>query len=336
LPGGLPCPEIINPNHGDWTLAQIEMDDRSLGALDTQLATIPEPLDRSMFLAALFHRAMEGKTPLAAYLEHATRLAQGEQNIRILQQISGSVVATVDMMERLRPETNAALAYWLPVLEEQSLRQAAEAPGADLKKIGFNTFMGVASTEAGLSTIRALLEGAREIPGLPMTADLRWALLVKLAAHGAAGFDALLAAESAADDSDFAIKSALTAAAARPDRAQKQHWLAELRKPETLTGLARQRAVMAGLFPASQTAVQFELLDEVLQSLPGLSHVVDPYFMSSYVSLLLQPMCRSGSLAKLQSALDEPAAALDTTALRFLREAHQADAECLSLRSAQD
>jgi hypothetical protein len=145
----------------------------------------------------------------------------------------------------------------------------------------------------------------------------------------------LLAAERATDDSDFGVKNALTADAARPDHAQKVHWLAELQSHETLTGLARQRAVMAGLFPSSQTSLQFTMLDEILASLPMLSHAVDPYFMSSYVQLLLQPMCLPESVAMMQKTLDENAVRLDSTALRFLREAQQADAECLALRSTQ-
>jgi aminopeptidase N len=288
-----------------------------------------------MFLAALFHRAMEGKSPLASYLELAMRLAESEENIRIQQQISTSIIATVDVMQRLRPETDFALASLLPMLEEQSLRQAATASASDLKRTWFNTFVAIASTEAGLSTMRGLLDGTQHVQGLPMSADLRWMLLINLARHGQPDMDALLVAEGATDDSDFGVKSALTASAARPDRAQKGHWLAELQSPESLTGLARQRAVMAGLFPSSQTSLQFTMLDEILTSLPKLSHTVDPYFMSSYVKLLLQPMCLPESVAMMQKTLDENAVQLDSTALRFLREAHQADAECLALRSAQ-
>jgi hypothetical protein len=37
----------------------------------------------------------------------------------------------------------------------------------------------------------------------------------------------------------------------------------------------------------------------------------------------------------MQAALDEQADRLNSTALRFLREAHQADGECLLLRGVQ-
>jgi hypothetical protein len=57
--------------------------------------------------------------------------------------------------------------------------------------------------------------------------------------------------------------------------------------------------------------------------------------MSSYASVLLKPMCQEKSAGMMQSALDEYAGELDSTALRFLREAHQAESECLMLRGRQ-
>ncbi len=120
-----------------------------------------------------------------------------------------------------------------------------------------------------------------------------------------------------------------------PDKATKAKWLSELQHPEILTGLARQRAVMAGLFPPNQTVLQLELLGQVLNALPELSKTTDPYFMSSYASVLLTPMCLPESGALMQKALDEHADPLNSTALRFLQEAHQADRECLALRSVQ-
>jgi aminopeptidase N len=335
LPGEQPCPALINPNHQDWTLAQVALDERSLETLATRLGEVPEPLARSMFLAALAQHALEGKTPLAAYLEQLVSLAQREDNIRVQQQISTSMVATVALLQRLRPATDRALAAWLPRLEELSLQQAGRDAGEDLKRAWLATFIGIASSPSGLEAIRQLLDGRRQIPGLPIVGDLRWQLLIDLARSGPPDLDALLQAERAADSSDYALKSSLTADAARPERARKEHWLAELQNPESLSGLARQRAVMAGLFPPGQTALEFDLLPQILQSLPLLSHRVDPYFMSSYVSSLLPPMCRPDSVALLQKALDEHSGQLDSTALKFLREAQQADAECLALRQAQ-
>jgi hypothetical protein len=145
----------------------------------------------------------------------------------------------------------------------------------------------------------------------------------------------LLEVERKADTSDSGFKSLLEARAAKPDAAGKKNFIDELQNPETITGLARQRAVMAGLFPANQTDLQLELLDGVLDALPGFSGKADPYFLSSYASVLLTPMCRSESTAAMQAALDQYEDILDSTTKRFLREAHQADRECLLLRDKQ-
>ena len=335
VPGGRPCPAIVNPNHNDWAYARIALDDRTVDVLKGQLSDIPEALSRSIFLTALLDKATAGDMPLADYVGQAMRLAAFEQNIRVQQQISSSIVATIRLMQRLRPQTDDVLATLLPKLELRAFRQAADASAGDLKRIWFNTFMGVVSTETGLATVRALLTGTTEIPGLQISADIRWTLLRILSRNGVADIDELLAAESASDVSDFGAKSVLAARSAKPDKAAKAKWLSELQHPETLTGLANQEAVMAGLFPANQTAQQLELLSQVLDALPALSATSDPYFMRSYAGLLLTPMCVPESGALMQKTLDDHAVDLNTTALRFLREAHQADRECLVLRNLQ-
>jgi aminopeptidase N len=335
FPQGTACPALMNPNHDDWTLAQIKLDERSLETLGTHLARVPEPLSRSMFLSALFHRSMTGQASLASYIDLAMRLAQNEDNIRIQQQISNSLIASIQLMQRLRPETDAALASWLPRLEESLLEMAKLSGNNDVKRTWFNTFLAVAWSEAGLAKLNALLDGSLQIPDLPMSADLRWKILIRLAGSGQFDIDALIAAELAKDDSDFGLKGSLAAQAARPDLEQKSVWLSDLQSPESLTGLSRQRAVLSGLFPADQTRLQMALLDNILQSLPVLSHSVDPYFMTSYVTELLAPMCHPESADKLQQAIDQTGDQLDSTALRFLREAAQADRECLELRQAQ-
>lgn len=335
LPEGLACPVIVNPNHNDWAFVRISLDDRTASHVGEYLHKLPEPLTRSIFLAALFDVAAAGDMRLADFVGHATRLAEQERNVRVLQQASAYIVEAVDLMQRLRPETDAALARIVPEIEELSLKQAANEPASDIKRIWFNTFAGVVSTRAGLDEVGDLLDGTTGIQGLEISADLRWQLLVALSRYGGGGVDERLAAEAEADASDFGVKSTLTARAAMPDKAQKAKWLAELRNPRDLTGLAKQRAVMLGLFPSNQTALQLEFLDEVLDALQALSETADPYFVSSYVSSLLTPMCVAGSAAKMQAALAGYVDDSNSTARRFLREAHQADSECLALRSAQ-
>jgi len=332
---GAPCPVIVNPNHGDWTLAQIALSDDDVAVLGDRLGDIADPMSRSIFLAALYDRAIAGAMPLADYLDLAIRLGDREQNLRVLEQVTTTFAGVTDLMQRLRPQTDAALARQLPAIEETSLRHARTAATRDVRLMWFNLFLNVVDTDGGIDTVRNFLDGEEKIAGIEISPELRWTMLIILSGHGVDGIDDLLAAERAGDRSDFGTKRLLSARAAAPDAANKAGWLAELQTPTKITGLDGQRAVMTGLFPATQTEFQLALLGGILAALPDLAGQRESYFLSSYTETLLQPMCREESVALMQAALDEHGAQLDATTLRFLREAHQADEECLALRSVQ-
>lgn len=335
VPDGRACPVLVNPNHNDWTFAKIALSDGATAVLRAQLGDIEDPLSRSIFLAALFDKAMSGDMPIADYVSQALQLAHDEQNMRVLEQMTASVVEAVNVMQRLRPETDAALMHLVPQIEELSLRQSHFAEARDVKYLWLNTFLGVVSSHAGLGTTRALLDGEAEIEGVDISPEIRWRLLTILSRHDAVDIAELLEAENSRDSSDFGERRLLSARAAAPNTAIKERWLDELQNPQSVTGLARQRSVMEELFPATQTNLQLALLDKILGALPELSRNGDPYFLFSYTLSLLQPMCQAESTARMQAALDEYAGQLNPTTLRFLREAHQADAECLSLRGRQ-
>jgi aminopeptidase N len=335
VPADPPCPKLINPNFEDWTYAQIAISDADVAFLGEHLGSIEDPLSRSMFLAALFGKAMFGDMPIAAYVSQVLELADGEENIRVLEQITASLSQAVQSMQRLSPETDKALPQVLRQVEALALQRADSAETQDLKQLWFSLFRNVASSDAALGTVRALLDGEANINGVEISAGIRWELLYILSSHDAPGIEEMLAAEIQRDPSDAGQRNLLTAQAAAPNAANKEHWVDELQSPQTITNLSRQRAVMLGLFPPTQTDLQLELLTKILSSLPQMSRDADAYFLKSYTTDLLTPMCRQESSALMQATLDEFSGQLNPTASRFLREAHQADLECQALRAAQ-
>jgi aminopeptidase N len=288
-----------------------------------------------MFLQSLFDQAMTGGMPIADYLRLALQLAETEQDFRVLAQVTGTLTASVHMLQRLRPDTNQELPRLLDDVEVMGLKQAHFAPTQDLKRHWFDLFLSVASSPAALGTSRALIDGRTDVEGLAMSQDLRWQLLTILSKGNAPGVPDLLLAEIAKDPSDLGQRSLLTAQAAAPDFANKERWVDELQSPATITNFSRQRAVVAQLFPATQTALQLQLLTRILSALPQMSRDADTYFLTSYTSALLRPMCTTESSALMQATLDEFGEELHPTVLKYLREAHQADVECETLRTVQ-
>lgn len=329
------CPVLVNPNHNDWTFAKIALRDEDAAVLREQLGDIEDPMSRSMFLEALFDKAMSGDMPIADYVRQALRLADTETNMRVLEQITSSLVQAAGMMKRLRPETDKALPRLLDDIETLGLRRSHFAQTQDLKHMWLNMFLNVVSSDAGVGTARALLVGTAEIDGIEMSPEIRWRLLTILSRHGVPDIAKLLEEELSRDPSDFGARRALSVRAAVPNAAVKERWVGELQDPQSAIGLARQRAIMYELFPATQTNLQLDILPVILGALPQMSTYADPYFMRSYTESLLTPMCQPDSNAQLKSAVDDYADKLNPTASRFLREAHQADVECQSIRAAQ-
>jgi len=300
--------------------------------LSEHLGDIADPLSRSMFLAGLSDKAMTGDMPIADFIRQALKLAETEENIIVLEQIAVSLVGAVDMMQRLRPETETELSLLLGEIEQFTLAQAQSAQTPDLQQLWLNTFLDVVASEDGLLSVMALLNGETIVDGIEISPELRWKLLIVLSRQDAEGIDDLLAAEIERDPSDFGQRSLLSARAAKPTLANKEQWVDELQSPEILTSLAKQRAVIAELFPATQTDLQLKVLPKLLSSLPEMSREADAYFLTSYTRDLFTPMCQLESSALMQTALDEFQGQLNPTVLRFLREAHQADVECQLLR----
>lgn len=335
MPANTPCPALLNPNFGDWTYAKIAISDSDAQLLNDHLAAIEDPLSRSMFLQSLYDKAMAGEMPIANYVRLALNLADTEQNFRVLEQLTGTLAASIHMLQRLRPETDKVLPRLLDDVEELGLKQAHFAESQDLKRLWFDLFLNVASSRAALGTSRALLDGRTDIEGLEMSQDYRWRLLSILSKGKAYGVPRLWQTEIENDPSDLGQRNLLTVQAATPVLENKKHWVDELQSPTSINNLSRQRAVMAQLFPATQTELQLQLLTRILGALPQMSRSADTYFLSSYTASLLTPMCTAESSALMQATLDEFGEELHPTARKYLREAHQADVECEALRAAQ-
>jgi len=108
------------------------------------------------------------------------------------------------------------------------LLHAAE-PGSDHQLAWAQLLSWTAATPQQLDLLDGLLDGSAEIPGLTTDAELRWAILRRLATTGRAG-DAEVDAELARDATDAGRRHATACRAAIPDAEHKAaawHLLAE-------------------------------------------------------------------------------------------------------------
>ncbi len=105
----------------------------------------------------------------------------------------------------------------------------AAPPGSDHQLAWALLLSWTATTPDQLDLLGGLLDGSGALPDLPVDAELRWAILGRLAATGRAG-DAEIDAELERDPTDAGRRHAIACRAAIPDAAHKAaawHLLAE-------------------------------------------------------------------------------------------------------------
>jgi aminopeptidase N len=137
-------------------------------------------------------------------------------------------VAVIQILSRQAELMMAQLAdpAWVPSGKRQ-LAEVAEAmlrsaaPGGDHQLAWAQVLAWSATSSDQLDLVAGLLEGSAAVPGLTVNVELRWALLLRLAATARAS-EEQVATELAADATDAGARHAAACLAAMPDAARKE------------------------------------------------------------------------------------------------------------------
>ena len=215
-------------NDGDLAYAKVRLDDASLATATEHLRHIDDSLARTLIWGAAWDMVRDAELPSRRFHELVLANITGEDNSSVIRTLLGQLqgVAThyAAPAERSARVAATADALW-------GLAQQAEA-GSDAQLQFLESFAALASTDAHVTAMRGLLDGSAPLKGREIDTDLRWTLVIALAANGAldeAGIDA----ELAKDDTQSGRKSALTAKAAIPTaEAKKQAWASTVESDE--------------------------------------------------------------------------------------------------------
>ena len=233
-------PDLVLINDDDLAYTKIRLDERSLRTLVDHIGEFRAPLPRALCWTAAWDMTRDAEMMPSDYLElviagigQETEIGTVQSLLRLARQSIdpfGDPARRRDRMPRL-----AQLAYDGMLSAE---------PASDLQLAYCRALAANAVTEDQFSTLAALLDGSRVVPGLAVDTDLRWALLMRLVAMGRAG-DAEIDAEVERDNTAAGRRHALTLRAARPTaQAKEEAWLLAV-EDESLPN-AEQAAVIAG------------------------------------------------------------------------------------------
>jgi aminopeptidase N len=334
---GKACPALVYPNYEDWGFAKVTLDSRSFDSARQHLTHTDDVLLRSMLWQSLSDGLREQRVALPDYLDALLTNAPLEPEYNLVRQALMGIDAGQDMLQTYGPANAATRKYAAATSRrmEDTLwaGMLANAGERDKAKYWFNTYVGVASTQAGLANLRAVLDGKARADGVEIDQELRWSIVERLNRFDAPGSEALIAAELARDGSESGQLSAIAAAAGRPDPKAKAEWLAKIQAlPTKELPYAKLRVAMRSLFPAGQEALAEASTEQRLATLAKIEASADRVFMRSYGGNMLAGTCTAASVARLQKA-SQSTAGLSEGVRRDLLSALEDDQRCLANRA---
>jgi aminopeptidase N len=297
---GMPVPDLVFANGGDYGYGQFLLDDASRAALLARPDGVRDPLLRSLVFDALWESVREAELAPLAYIDFVLQVAANE--------------ADPVTLSLLLARAGAAFRYYLsdaqrdavaPALERMLAdnMRAAETPG---RRISFlRSLMDCAWSPGARATLKALLARTLEIPGVPLSSRDRFRIIARLLTIGDGDADALLAAQAAADPSDDGRRYAFAAAAARADADLKSRYFERALRDATLPE-GWIEAALAPLNAVEQAGLTLPLVAPALAALPELKRSRKIFFVNDWLAAFLGGQADPRALEAAQRFLGRP------------------------------
>ena len=260
-------PDLVLLNDDDLAYAKIRLDAASLTVAIENLAAIESPLARSLVWGSAWDATRDAETSPRDFVRLVLNNIATETESTTLRTVLGQLVLTatqyVSEAHRAATVTEVGDALW-------ALAQNAEA-GSDAQFQFVKFFAAIASTDAQLDAVAALLDGSAPLAELAIDTDLAWELLTALVAGGRAGtveIDAALAKDNTANGAQSAAQARASLPTAEGKLAAWSSLIDVDTAPNTIV-----RVTAAGILRANDTALlepfvakYFDVLQTVWES----------------------------------------------------------------------
>ena len=297
---GAPAPRYVFANHGDYAYGRFVLDDASRAAVLADIGGIAEPFLRALLLDTLWDEVREARLAPLAYIDLALAQAPRESDELTVASLVGRTQTALRWYL-----SDAQRAQAAPRVEAAFVAGMTDAADKGQRITYFRAFVGAATTAESRATLKALLAGTREVPGVALSSRDRFHIIERLLALGDPDAEALLAAQSQADASDNGRRYAYAAAAARPDQAAKRRqfagWLEDPALPESWI-----EESLAPFNTVEHERLTAPLVGAALAQLPKLKRERKIFFVNNWLAAFLGGQTSPEALA---------------TAKRFLRDA---------------
>jgi aminopeptidase N len=211
--------DLLLINDGDLTFAKVRLDDDSAAAVPRILPALADPLARAVVWSSVMDAVRDGERPVSELVTLVLAALPVETEVIVVDDVLRMTRVLVDRY--LTPQARPAALAMIATACERLL--AVARPGGSRQLAAAR---GLISAGVDVERLRGWLHG-RDVPaGLAVDADMRWRIVYRLAALGAATPDDI-AAELTTDRSATGEQWATRCHAARPDaEAKRVAWTA--------------------------------------------------------------------------------------------------------------
>ncbi|WP_194837577.1 aminopeptidase N [Nocardia sp. XZ_19_369] len=269
---GVASGQFVLINDDDLTYCSVRLDAGSLDVLVNRIADIAEPLPRTLAWSAAWEMTRQAEFRARDFLALVQRGVGAESEIGVVQRLL--MQANLALRSYADPEWSASTGW--TVYADRLLELAREAEGGSDHQLAFVNALAAAKLSAWhTEVLQELLDGDPAkvgLAGLVIDTDLRWRLVIALAAAGeidADGLDTPFIDQVLAKDPTAAGKRhAATAATARPIAAVKEQAWTKVVEDDTISNITA-RAIAAGFAPAGQAELLAPYVDRYFAAIPG-------------------------------------------------------------------
>jgi aminopeptidase N len=219
--GGLPAPDYVFANDGDYGYGIFLQDPRSAAWLLEHTGTLQDGLLRAMAWGSLWDLVREASLPPDLFAYAALRAVPGERDEQIAAMLLGR---TAYAIERYVPR-GSTRAHLQARFEDMLLARVDDAAlDYGLRRNALDALLAGARSPRAVAALRDYLAGRRLFDGRPLPQPSRWAAVTRLLAIADSGAAQRLAAEQARDSTPEAARMAFIAGAAVPAAAVKEEY----------------------------------------------------------------------------------------------------------------
>ena len=285
---GMPAPGLLLLNDDDLTFTKIRLDDRSLATVVHSLGTKPNSLARALVWGAAWDMTRDAEMPTGDYLALVESGLPSESDIGVVQVLLAQTKNAIELYAQ--PAHRAGYRDRLAALAGRLLADAA--PGSDHQLVFARAFAVAARTPEHAAVVRSWLSGDAPL-GLAVDTDLRWTLLQRLIALGAAD-ESEIDTELEADDTATGLRQAAQARAALPTAEAKDRAYAAVMATDEELPNALLTATIVGFVQPDQRDLLRAFLTRYFESLPAVwekrtNETAQSITMGFFPTLLVEP-----------------------------------------------